>query len=97
MQFPDAIMANLEDFVLRADKAEREVDELLKQLEVLEPQVQAAAAAKENGESEEVPEELAKLRAENGKLKYRLNILQRATDRVMVSKGTQNERKLCFI
>ena len=76
--------SDLEKFVTRAEKAEKEVEELAKELEAIEPLVQAAAAAKKNktlgdGE-EEVPEELAKLRAENAKLKYRLGILQRAIE-----------------
>ncbi len=73
---------DLEKFVSRADKAEKEVEELIRELECLEPQV--PAAAKRNGkaeEEEEVPEELAKLRTENTKLKYRLGILQRATEK----------------
>ena len=74
---------DLEKFVSRADKAEKEVEELIRELESLEPQVAAAAkrTGKKEEEEEEVPEELAKLRTENTKLKYRLGILQRATEK----------------
>ncbi len=76
----------------RADKAEKEVEELVKKLEGLEPLVKAAQEAKNKGgqDGQEVPEELAKLRTENTKLKYRLGILQRATERVMVRLETIN-------
>ncbi len=79
-----ASSSNLDDFVRRAEAAEEEVEDLLKELEELEPQVKAAAERRKGGggaEAEEVPEELAKLRTENSKLKYRLGILQRATER----------------
>ena len=69
----------LEEFVRRASSAEKEVESLLRELEALEPQVRAAS--EKNEEGAEVPEALAKLRAENGKLKYRLGILQRATEK----------------
>ena len=61
----------LEKYVQRADKAEKAIDELTKELQNL---LQSQPA-----KSDEIPEELEKLRVENTKLKYRLGILQRAT------------------
>lgn len=62
----------LEQFVLRADQAEKEIEALAKELSQLLHQGPTASSP---GSSEE----LEKLKAENTKLKYRLGILQRAT------------------
>ena len=69
-------MAGLEDFVHRAEKAEKEIENLKIEIKL----------ALENGQSpspindEKVPEELERLRIENSKLKYRIGILKRATE-----------------
>lgn len=65
-------MASIEDLVRRAEKAERQVEELFHEVNSLQ-------AASGPDASQDVPEELAKLRVENVKLNYRLGILQRAT------------------
>ena len=69
-------MEALDGFVKRAEKAESEIEFLLKELSALEsgsaPSAPAASAAPESSE------QLDKLRTENNKLKYRLGILQRA-------------------
>ena len=80
-------MADLETFVSRADAAEKEVEKLIRELESLEPKI-AEAAAVRGGDEGEIPEELLKLRSENVKLKYRLGILQRATDAELAKKGS---------
>jgi len=60
---------SLESYTARAAAAEAEIEELV-----------AALAGMENGgqDDEEVPEELVKLRNDNSRLRYRLNILQTA-------------------
>ena len=66
----DAAAAALESFVSRADSAEKELSSLFAELETLQKTVPAL--------SQPVPAELDQLRSENAKLKYRLNILQKA-------------------
>jgi hypothetical protein len=69
-------MAGLEDFVRRAEKAEKEIENLKIEIKL----------ALKNGHNsspindEKVPEELERLRIENSKLTYRIGILKRATE-----------------
>ena len=65
--------SSVEEFVRRAEKAEKEIEHLLAELSNLEK-----CSNGEDSEVAEVPEELEKLQLENKKLKYRLAILQRA-------------------
>ena len=69
----------LEQYVQRANQAEKAIDELSKELQNLLKSQPAS-------QSDEIPEELEKLRVENTKLKYRLGILQRATKEVKQAK-----------
>ena len=69
----------LEQYVQRANQAEKAIDELSKELQNLLKSQPAS-------QSDEIPEELEKLRVENTKLKYRLGILQRATVEVKQAK-----------
>ena len=62
----------LEQLTQRAAVAEAEIMALVAELEGLEGGVP--------GQGEEEPEELTKLRSENARLKYRLNILKKATE-----------------
>ena len=69
-------MAGLEDFVHRAEKAEKEIENL---------KIEIKLALKSGHNSspindEKVSEELERLRIENSKLKYRIGILKRATE-----------------
>eukprot|EP00095_Tigriopus_kingsejongensis_P010442 maker-scaffold294_size218657-snap-gene-1.25 protein:Tk10442 transcript:maker-scaffold294_size218657-snap-gene-1.25-mRNA-1 annotation:"arginyl-trna synthetase" len=66
-------MAEVEKIVKRTQKAEEEVESLFLEFEALQ-KLNLAELTK-------VPEELEKLRGENTKLKYRLGILKRATDK----------------
>ncbi len=66
----------IEDFVKRADNAEKEIKALSNELNKL---LSANPKSSSSDSSGKVPEELEKLRVENTKLKYRLGILQRAT------------------
>ena len=59
----------------RADDAEKEIEDLTKTIKAL-------LVEKPTPETQEVPEELEKLRSENTKLKYQLGILQCATAEV---------------
>jgi len=65
--------SSVEEFVRRAEKAEKEIESLLSELSNLEK-----CSNGQKAEAEEIPEELEKLQLENKKLKYRLGILQRA-------------------
>ncbi len=69
--------STLEDFVRHAEQAEKDLAELVAEVEALERH----SRAKKEEETKEPPEELVKLREENTKLKYRLGILRRATDK----------------
>jgi len=62
----------LDDHIKRVEKLEQDIEELVADLEALtaEPQPQPVQGADD--------QDLAKLRTENEKLKYRLNILKRA-------------------
>ncbi len=80
--------SELDDFVRRAEVAEVEVEKLLREMDRLEPQLKKA------DKEEEVPEELVKLRTENAKLKYRLGILERATEEELNKGGVRN-RAIC--
>ena len=73
-------MSDLDKFSARAEAAEKEIEKLAKELEVLK---KAGSSKRGEGgagdeDEEDVPEELMKLRKENSRLKYRLNILKRA-------------------
>ncbi len=70
-------MITLESYVLRAEKAEKEIENLVLQLKNIENGIHLDNGVKDESN---VPEELEKLRIENVKLKYRLGILQRATE-----------------
>ena len=65
--------SNFQNFLLRAEKAEKEIELLTCQVQDLQNGTYT------NSEEEKVPEELEKLRTENAKLKYRIGILQKAT------------------
>ena len=71
--------SSVEDYVRRADKAEKEIESLLSELKNLE------VCSNGNAEESAVPEELEKLQIENKKLKYRLGVLQRAVSTEMSS------------
>ena len=66
---------DVEQYVRRADYAEKEIENLTKTIKTL-------LVENPTSECQEVPEELEKLRSENTKLKYQLGILQRATAEV---------------
>jgi len=69
-------MSGLQQFVARAEVAEKEIDKLVAELEALKK-----VSTGEEGDAdknEAIPEELAKLRSENTRLKYRLNILMKS-------------------
>jgi hypothetical protein len=70
-------MASLDSYVLQAEKAEREIENLVVQLKNIKNEIPSNIVADDEAN---VPEELEKLRIENVKLKYRLGILQRATE-----------------
>ena len=72
---------DLEQYVERANVAEKEMEELSKTIQTLLTEKPAV-------DNQEVPEELEKLRVENAKLKYRLGILQRATAEIQITKST---------
>ena len=72
---------DLEQYVKKADLAEKEIEDLTKTIKTL-------LAEKPKAENQEIPEELEKLRIENTKLKYRLGILQRATAEIQSKKTT---------
>ena len=72
---------DLEQYVKKADLAEKEIEDLAKTIKAL-------LAEKPKAENQEIPEELEKLRIENTKLKYRLGILQRATAEIQSKKTT---------
>ncbi len=70
-------MTTLESYVLRAEKSEKEIENLVLQLKNIENGIHLNNVVEDESN---VPEELEKLRIENVKLKYRLGILQRATE-----------------
>ena len=76
----------LEQYVNRANLAEKAIDNLSKELENL-------LKSQPNSQSDEIPEELEKLRVENTKLKYRLGILQRATEEMKQAKTVKSKPK----
>ena len=80
---------DIEKFVTRAEKAEKEIEELSKELKTLLSE--ASGSKSQSAQTGAVPEELEKLRTENTKLKYRLGILQRATEEA--SKGKKKAAK----
>jgi len=82
VQIPIFSRMDLEQYVQRANKAEKEIEDLTKTIKTL-------LAEKPKLENQDVPEELEKLRVENTKLKYRLGILQRATAEVQSKKSTK--------
>ena len=69
-------MEALSGFVKRAEKAESEIDYLLKELNALESGGAKVTATKAQSPTPASSEQLDKLRSENTKLKYRLGILQ---------------------
>ena len=77
-------MAGLDQFAKRADKAEKEIEKLVKELESLKKASPGPGPAAVGDTEAEVPEELKKLRQENSRLKYRLNILKRAVEKECV-------------
>ena len=77
-------MAGLDQFAKRADKAEKEIEKLAKELESLKKASPGPGPAAGGDTEAEVPEELKKLRQENSRLKYRLNILKRAVEKECV-------------
>ena len=72
---------NLGKLSNRADKAEKEIEKLALELESLKKN--PASGGKGNDDAD-VPEELLKLRQENTRLKYRLNILKKAVEKESV-------------
>lgn len=70
-------MTTFESYVLRAEKSEKEIENLVLQLKNIENGIHLNNVVEDESN---VPEELEKLRIENVKLKYRLGILQRATE-----------------
>ena len=80
---------DIEKFVTKAEKAEKEIEELSKELKTLLSE--ASGSKSQSAQTGAVPEELEKLRTENTKLKYRLGILQRATEEA--SKGKKKAAK----
>eukprot|EP00092_Neocalanus_flemingeri_P029483 GFUD01032013.1.p1 GENE.GFUD01032013.1~~GFUD01032013.1.p1 ORF type:complete len:664 (-),score=183.96 GFUD01032013.1:178-2169(-) len=79
-------MSSIEQFVARAGTAEREIEKLVEELEGLKNVAGGGGAVPDN--AEEVPEELSKLRSENNRLKYRLNILKKSCSREQTSVQT---------
>ena len=71
-------MSNLDQFVSRAETAEKEVEKLVAELENMKTALASGSGGVQ--QEEDVPEELKKLRQENSRLKYRLNILKRAVE-----------------
>lgn len=69
-------MTSLEQFAARAETAEREIEKLVLELEGIKSGNSGGGAKAED--AEDVPEELSKLRNENARLKYRLNILKKS-------------------
>ena len=69
-------MSSLEQFAARAEAAERDIEKLVVELERLKNGNSGGGDKAEI--AEEVPEELTKLRSENNRLKYRLNILKKS-------------------
>ena len=78
---------DLEQYVKRADNAEKEIEDLSKTIKTL-------LAKKPKPESEEVPEELLQLRVENMSLKSELEILQRTT--AEITKAKPGKARLVF-
>jgi len=69
-------MADLERFAKRAEVAEQEIEKLIKELESLK-----TANKSQEKASGDIPEDLLKLRSDNARLKYRINILKRAVEK----------------
>ena len=76
---------DLEQYVKRADNAEKEIEDLSKTIKTL-------LAEKPKPESEEVPEELLQLRVENMSLKSELENLQRTE----ITKAKPEKARLVF-
>ena len=70
---------DLEQYVKRADSAEKEIEDLSKKIKTL-------LAEKPKSESEEVPEELLQLRVENMNLKSELENLKYTTAEITRAK-----------
>ncbi len=84
--------SSVEDYVRRAEKAEEEIQVLLNELKNLE-KCPTAGNPGNNGDESAIPEELEKLQAENKKLKYRLSVLQRATEAEKAAACTKRPKK----
>jgi regulator of replication initiation timing len=80
--------SSMEDFVSRAERAEKEIENLLSEIRNLEKCSNGAP------EVEEIPEELEKLQLENKKLKYRLGILHRAVEMASTAKKVKTSTGL---
>lgn len=65
-------MSEVENYVRRAENAEKELEKLFAEIALLEK------SSIDGAVGQKVPEELEKLQIENTKLKYRLGVLQRA-------------------
>ena len=72
--------ADLAKLSNRAEKAEKEIEKLAVELESLKKNTPVSGGGKGNDDAD-VPEELLKLRQENTRLKYRLNILKKAVEK----------------
>ena len=79
---------SLESFVKKVDLAEKEVEDLFHQLDSIEKAAKVKGQPKQQQQQQEIPEELKKLRLENAKLNYRLNILKKATEKASSSSST---------
>merc|ERR1712008_566631 len=77
---------DLEQYVKRADNAEKEIEDLNKTIETL-------LAKKSRQESQEVPEELLQLRVEKTNLKSELEFLQRTTPKIQSQKTNAKAEK----
>ena len=68
--------STVDAYVLRASKAEKEIETLLAEIKNLEKNPTNGSSSSDDSP---IPEELEKLQVENRKLKYRLGVLQRST------------------
>ena len=77
---------DLEQYVKRANSAEKEIEDLSETIKTL-------LAEKSKLESEEVPEELLQLRVENTNLKSELENLQCTTAEILSQKASAKAKK----
>jgi len=78
-------MVNIEDLAARAGQAETEIELLVTELEGLK---NVKGVSQDNTDTVEIPEELSKLRSENARLKYRLNILKKSCSKEQSSENS---------